>query len=90
VARAVLACCGRRRALQLARDDAPVLSDQEGWHLHPERFTRSFHMSPEEYRLQAETAPGALGLVPPPGGCHRGGASGLRDELGEGGRPGAR
>jgi integrase len=29
-------------ALQLARDDALVLGDQEGRHLHPERFTRTF------------------------------------------------
>jgi Phage integrase family len=29
-------------ALQLARDDALVLGDQEGQHLHPERFTRTF------------------------------------------------
>jgi integrase len=29
-------------ALQLARDDALVFADQEGRHLHPERFTRSF------------------------------------------------
>ena len=29
-------------ALQLARDDALVLGDHEGRHLHPERFTRSF------------------------------------------------
>jgi integrase len=30
-------------ALQLARDDALVFGDQEGRHLHPERFTRTFH-----------------------------------------------
>jgi integrase len=29
-------------ALQLARDDALMLGDQEGRHLHPERFTRTF------------------------------------------------
>jgi integrase len=29
-------------ALQLARDDALVLGDHEGRHLHPERFTRTF------------------------------------------------
>jgi integrase len=29
-------------ALQLARDDALVFGDQEGRHLHPERFTRTF------------------------------------------------
>lgn len=32
--------CGM--ALQLARDDALMFADQEGRHLHPERFTRSF------------------------------------------------
>jgi integrase len=30
-------------ALQLARDDSLVFGDQEGRHLHPERFTRTFH-----------------------------------------------
>jgi integrase len=30
-------------ALQLARDDALVFGDHEGRHLHPERFTRTFH-----------------------------------------------
>ena len=29
-------------ALQLARDDPLVSGDQEGRHLHPERFTRTF------------------------------------------------
>jgi integrase len=29
-------------ALQLARDDALVFGDEEGRHLHPERFTRTF------------------------------------------------
>lgn len=42
---AVLRAHRRERAgmaLQLARDDALVLGDHEGRHLHPERFTRSF------------------------------------------------
>jgi integrase len=30
-------------ALQLARDDALVFGDHEGRHLHPERFSRTFH-----------------------------------------------
>jgi hypothetical protein len=30
-------------ALQLARDNALVLGDHEGRHLHPERFSRTFH-----------------------------------------------
>jgi integrase len=30
-------------ALQLARDDALAFGDHEGRHLHPERFSRTFH-----------------------------------------------
>ena len=48
-------------ALQLARDDALVLGDQEGRHLHPERFTRTF--GAEVARCRKALGAGAVPVI---------------------------
>ena len=54
------------------------------------RLQRIADMSPEEYRLQAESAPVHRDWFRRQGGATEAEPQGLRDELGEGGRPGAR
>ena len=48
-------------ALQLARDDALVFGDEEGRHLHPERFTRTFRA--EVARCRQVLGEGALPVI---------------------------
>lgn len=54
------------------------------------RLQRIADMSPEEYRLQAEAASMHWDWFRRQGAATEAEPQGLRDELGEGGRPGAR